>query len=417
MLDGEGIFFIEVTYRMTQKLFYDDLYAREFDAAITSCTEHDGKYTVILDRTLFYPGGGGQPCDLGTICGVDVVDVVEHGGEILHVMNALPETYRVHGVIDWPRRFEFMQQHLGEHIFAGCLHNLHGIHTQRMRIEGDNVSIDTAQPVNMRIILEAEAAANEAVYQDLPVEVIYPPLDEVKELARKLPPDDAIPPVRIVKIPGVDYVPCCGLHVSTTGQVGLVKITSCENHKGGTRIYLRCGRAAYRWVADVHNEVRKAESELVCGYDGINDKILSLKAQIHDLKAQNDTTTIHYLKPIAEKLIDDAESFGGYRVVRHVMKDSGQDEIKHMFRLLTENNNVVAFLAGVNEAGVFLTFGTGKGNKGVDVRGAFRTAIAMVEGRGGGSSFCAQGWGKNPGMLDEALEAAVSEVKNNIHEV
>ena len=305
---------------MTAKLYYEDLYDREFDAEVLSQEEHDGKYHVILNRTLFYPSGGGQPCDLGSIDGIDVLDVHEEGKDIVHVLASRLEGVNVHGILDWERRFELMQQHFGEHLLAGCLWNLHQIHTDRMRIEGENVSIDTDKPIALDAILEAEAEANRAIWADIPVEVIYPSMDEIRERARKLPPEDAELPIRIVKAEGVDYVPCCGLHVSSTGQVGLVKVTSVENHKGGSRIYLRCGKAAYRWLDSVYRELRKAEAELVCGYDGINEKIAILKGQIHDLKAQNDATMERFLKPIAENLVAGAEALGGYKLVRHVMQ-------------------------------------------------------------------------------------------------
>ena len=397
---------------MTAKLFYDDLYAKEFDAEIVSQSGHEGRYNIILDRTLFYPGGGGQPCDLGTLSGVEVLEVLEHGDDIIHITASPVEGRNVHGIIDWSRRFELMQQHLGEHLFAGCIWNLHHIHTDRMRIEGDNVSIDTDIPEDINALLEAEAAANEAVWQNIPVEVIYPDMNEIREHARKLPPANTIPPVRIVKVEGVDYVPCCGLHVSSTGQVGLVKVTSCENHKGGSRIYLRCGRAAYRWLASVYGEVRKAEAELVCGYDSINEKIAILKSQIRDLKAQNDATVSRFLKPLADSLVSEAELQGGRKIIRHIMTQSGQDDVKHLFRLITEYDpEAVALLAGVNDAGIFLTFGTSRGNKGVDVRPAFRKAIELLGGKGGGSPFCAQGWGKNAEILSEAIDEAVKTLQ------
>ena len=398
---------------MTAKLYYDDLYAREFDAEVLSQSEHEGRYHVILNQTLFYPSGGGQPCDLGTLDGIDVLDVHEEGQEIVHVLASRLEGSNVHGVLDWERRFELMQQHLGEHLLAGCLWTLHQIHTDRMRIEGDNVSIDTDKPIALDAILEAEAEANRAIWRDIPVEVIYPSMDEIRERARKLPPENAELPIRIVKVEGADYVPCCGLHVSSTGQVGLVKVTTVENHKGGSRIYLRCGSAAYRWLDDVYREVRKAEAELVCGYDGINEKIAVLKGQIHDLKAQNEATVERFLRPIAEDLAGNAETLGGYKLVRYVMK-AGQDDVKHLFRLLTAKKEVVAVLAGVNAEGVFLTFGTHKENKGVDVRPAFRKAMEILDGRGGGSPVCAQGWGKKSEALDEALDAAIVELKNSV---
>ena len=395
---------------MTAKLFYDTPYAKEFDAELLSQTEHDGNYHIILDRTLFYPGGGGQPCDLGTLNGVEVVEVIEHGEDIIHITSSPVEGKTIHGALNWERRFEHMQQHLGEHLFAGSLWNLYHIHTARMRIEGDNVSIDTDIPADMNAILEAESAANEAVWADIPVEVIFPDMAEIRELARKLPPENAIPPVRIIRVEGVDYVPCCGIHVSSTGQCGLVK-----DHKGGSRIYLRCGRAAYRWLDDVYRELRKAESELVCGYDGINDKIASLKSQIHALKSQNEALTVRYLKPLAELLLGNAEICGQYRVVTHIMPNSSQDEIKHLFKLITDNDkDSIAFLAGVNEEGVFIMAGCNKENKNVDVRPAFRKAIEILGGKGGGTTFSAQGHGKNSEAVNTAVNEAVKILKDSI---
>lgn len=389
---------------MTQKLYYEDTYAREFDAEVIS---HDGN-KLILNQTLFYPGGGGQPCDLGTINGIEVLEVIEQGEEIIHIMKEEIHDKNVHGILDWDRRFELMQQHLGEHLFAGSLWTLHHLHTDRMRIEGDNVSIDTDKPADMKAILEAEHAANESVWKNIPVEVIYPDMAEVREHARKLPPENAVMPIRIIKVEGVDYVPCCGLHVSSTGQAGLVKITSCENHKGGSRIYLKCGRAAYRWLDSLYAEVRKAESELVCGYEGINEKILILKSQIHDLKAHNDSTIDRLMKPIADNLIQNAKD----RIITHIMHGSSQEEIKHLFKLLTnENNGIISLLAGVNASGVFIIFGTHKENKNIDVRPAFKKAIEILNGKGGGSSFCAQGHGKNYEALNDALNTAVSVIK------
>ncbi len=392
---------------MTQKLYYEDLYAREFDAEVLNQFERDGKFHVILNKTLFFPSGGGQPCDTGFIDGVEVIEVIERGGEIEHVLKQELKNKNVHGVLNWERRFEFMQQHLGEHLFAGMLYNLHQLHTARMRIEGGNVSIDIDTPVKESEIFEAEAAANEAVWRDIPVEVIYPSMDEVKNFARKLPPENAELPIRIVKVEGVDYVPCCGVHVSSTGQVGLIKITSFENHKGGTRIYLKCGTAAYRWLASIYNEVRKAESELVCGYEGINEKILNLKTQIKDLKIENEKTLEKFLRPLAEDLAKN-------KIVRHVLKNSTQDDVKHLFRLITEiNHEAVVMLSSVNAGGVFIMFGTNRENKNVDVRPAFKKAISILEGKGGGSAFSAQGFadaGKSE-KLDEALDEALKELE------
>lgn len=390
---------------MAEKLYYENLYAREFDAKVLKSYKRGEDSCVVLDKTLFYPSGGGQPCDIGFINGIEVLEVLESDGEVVHVLAGELNDKKVHGVLNWQRRFEFMQQHLGEHIFAGMLYNLHRLHTARMRIESGSTSIDIDRPVSEKIIFEAEAAANEAVWRDIPVEIIYPDMNEIKNFARKLPPEDAQLPIRIVKIEGVDYVPCCGVHVNSTGQVGLIKVTSFENHKGGTRIYLKSGTAAYQWLESLYGEVRRAEHELVCGYEGINEKILSLKSQIKDLKIENEKTLEKFLRPLAEDLAKN-------QVVRYILKDSTQDDVKHLFKLIAEiNHEAVILLACNNSDGVFIMFGTNRENKKIDVRPAFKRAISILEGKGGGSCFCAQGWGKNPEKLNEALDVAESELK------
>ena len=405
---------------MTQKLYYENLYSKEFDAKIISITQDlNGNSEIILDKTLFYPSGGGQPCDLGFINNIEVLDVHEENENIIHVLktsdeNTLSENQIVHGIIDWNRRFEFMQQHLGEHIFAGCLYNLHQLHTARMRIEGDNVSLDIDTQINWDFIQESESLANEIIWQNLPVEISFPDMDEIKKFARKLPPENTNSEIRIVKIQGVDYVPCCGTHVKNTGEVGLIKITSIENHKGGTRIYLKCGRAAYRWLDSLHHEVRKAETELVCGDSSLVEKILILKNQIHDAKIERENLITHFLEPVAENLKFNSEIFNNTKIITHVMQNSNQDEVKHLFRLLTVENNFAVLIAGVNSEGIFLTFGCNRENKNIDVRPAFKHAISKLEGKGGGSAFCAQGWGKNSDEIQNIMFDATNILKNTL---
>ena len=393
----------------TKKLYYENLYAQEFDAAIVNLKNNpDGTCEIILNQTLFYPGGGGQPCDLGFIDGVEVINVCEDAEEnIIHVLkNSLPENLNhVHGVINWERRFEHMQQHLGQHLFSAMLHKLHSLHTARMRIENDNVSLDTDVQIDLNTILEAEAAANEIVWQNLPVEIIFPSMDEIKLHARKMPAAKAVPPIRIVKVGEADYVPCCGTHVNSTGQVGLIKIISFENHKGGSRIYLRCGRAAYRWLNDLWHEVKDVENELVCGDFNITEKILNLKNQIHELKINAENLTQHFLTPLAENLISSAEISGDYKIIAHVMENSSQDDAKALSKILTANNNVIALIAAENSDGAFLMFSTNKDDKKIDVRNIFKQTISQLNGKGGGASFSAQGYCKidNVEILNNAL--------------
>ncbi|MBQ9564745.1 MAG: hypothetical protein IJU98_04080 [Synergistaceae bacterium] len=400
---------------MTRKLYYEDLYQTEFDAAVLSQQERpqreepaEGGVRVTLDATLFYPGGGGQPCDLGTLGGRNVLDVVEEGDVVVHVLDGpLPEgEARVHGVIDWDRRFELMQQHLGQHLLAAVLHNRFDLHTNRMRIEGENVSMDfDGVHVEEGTVREAEAEANDVIYKNIPVKILYPNFEEVQLHARKLPPKTS-EPIRIVKVGDVDYVPCCGLHVRNTGEVGIIKVTALENHKGGTRVHLRCGRPAYRWLEVVCHEARQIQLELTCAPDRMFERVLFLKEEIRDLKARNEALLNRAAAGLAEELKGRAERVGDYSLVAHIMKDAGQDDIKRLFRALTEHPGVVALLGSVNAEGVSLAFGCNRGDKKIDVRGAFQKAISMVGGKGGGAPFQAMGQGHDAGQIQAALDAA-----------
>ncbi|MBR1673086.1 MAG: hypothetical protein IJ702_09165 [Fretibacterium sp.] len=411
---------------MTRKLYYEELYQTGFDAAVLRQENDKESVRVVLDQTLFFPGGGGQPCDLGTLNGVKVLEALEEDGTIVHVLEGpLPDGLSVvHGVIDWGRRFELMQQHLGQHLLAAALHSRFGLRTARMRIEGDNVSMDfDGVHVDEETVRQAEAEANEAIWRDIPVEVLYPGFDEVERHARKLPPKTT-EPIRIVKVGDIDYVPCCGLHVKRTGEVGVIKVTALENHKGGTRVHLRCGRAAWRWLDVVCHETRRVQVELTCGPDGMFQRVLHLKEEIRELKARNGELLDHAAAALAGRLMRDAERVGNHVLATHILQDAGQEDVKRLFHALTEHRGVVALLAGVDAQGVSLLFGCHREDTEVDVREAFQRAIAMTGGRGGGSPCCAQGRGPLPSeghgtpfaerQIKAALDAAAGVLRQKL---
>ncbi|MCR5347070.1 MAG: alanyl-tRNA editing protein [Fretibacterium sp.] len=406
---------------MTQKLYYEDLYRTEFDAAVLRHEEGKEGVRVILDRTLFYPGGGGQPCDKGTLGGRNVLDVFEEGEEIVHLLDGPITEGAVHGVIDWNRRFELMQQHLGQHLLAAVLFSRFELRTSRMRIEGDDVSMDFDNtPVDEETVRQAEEEANEAVWQNIPVEILYPDFEEVKLHARKLPPKTS-EPIRIVKVGNIDYVPCCGLHVKNTGETGIIKVTATENHKGGTRVHLRCGRAAYRWLDVVCRGARKVQLELTCGPDGMFQRVLHLKEEIRELTSRNGELLDQAAASLAERLLRDAEPVGEFVLVPHILAGAGPDEVKRLFHALTQQRGAAALLAGADPQGISLIFGCHREDKAIDVRGAFHRALEISGARGGGSPCCTQGRGplcetpeQTQARLQEAISAAAEVLRQSL---
>lgn len=205
---------------MTQKLYYDALYQKEFDADIVRQDIRNGKACVVLDKTLFYPGGGGQPCDLGILNDHPVEDVSEQNGEIVHVLGEPLPGGKVHGEIDWQRRFELMQQHLGQHILSAVFVRDYGLNTIALRLEQDALYIDLDGYVKEEKAALAETAANEIIYENIPVDVLFPDMEEIRRNSKRAIPhtDEAI---RIVKIGELDYA-------------NFTSIRNRQNHRSGT---------------------------------------------------------------------------------------------------------------------------------------------------------------------------------------
>ena len=228
----------------TAKLYETDPYVQTFTATVLVCTPAGEQFAVQLDRTAFYPEGGGQPCDTGALGAALVTDVQEHGGVITHTVSAaLPVGQTVEGRIDWARRRDHMEQHTGEHILSGTLHRLFGAENVGFHIGSPAVRMDMSVPLTAGQLAEAEAQANAVIRADAPVRCWYPAPEELAKLTyrSKKEIDGA---VRLVDAGGADLCACCGTHTRTTGQVGQIKILASENYKGGVRLSIVCGERA-----------------------------------------------------------------------------------------------------------------------------------------------------------------------------
>lgn len=241
----------------TTKLYEADVFRSEAVSRITAIQPQAGQGRagrIALEESIFYPEGGGQPADLGTLTLADgtvlnVLDVHEEGGVLWHTVDALPAGAAVGeavtGRIDWARRFDHMQQHTGEHILSGILHQMFGAENVGFHIGAGAVRMDTSVPISAEGLREAELAANRIVWQDVPVEAFYPTPEELAALTYRS--KKALEgPVRIVRIEGADVCACCGTHTASSGQVGQIKILTAENYKGGVRLAVVCGERALR---------------------------------------------------------------------------------------------------------------------------------------------------------------------------
>ena len=247
---------------MTEKLYYNDPFCKTFTATILSCTREKSGYAVTLDRTAFYPEGGGQPYDTGRleISGtqdkVKVLEVHSREGEIVHTCShPLEPGTAVTGVIDWDRRFDLMQQHSGEHIISGILCRLHHCDNVGFHLGAETVTIDYNADISWEQALEAERLANEAVWADREAEISYPLPEELAALEYRSK-KELTGRVRIVEFPEADRCACCGTHVERAGQAGLVKVLSCQKFREGVRIELLCGARALRYLGGTYDQAK-----------------------------------------------------------------------------------------------------------------------------------------------------------------
>ena len=228
----------------TRKLYYENSALRQFTARVTDCRQEKEGFLVTLDATAFYPEGGGQASDTGTLNGVAVLDVQEKEDKIFHLCaEPLTAGTVVEGEIDWDRRFDLMQQHTGEHIVSGVIHRLLGYHNVGFHMGSEYITIDFDGPITQQLLERIEAQANRAVWEDIPVRCWYPEAEALAQLPYRSKRAIAWP-VRIVQIPGIDTCACCGIHVERTGQVGFVKLFSCVKFHQGVRIEMACGGRA-----------------------------------------------------------------------------------------------------------------------------------------------------------------------------
>ncbi|MFR6359739.1 MAG: alanyl-tRNA editing protein [Sutterella wadsworthensis] len=285
------------------ELFYRDPYVREFTSKVISCVEGEKGFEVMLEDTAFYPEGGGQPADHGTIDGAAVFDVRRTPAGIVHYCEkAFDVGQDVKGVLDWERRFDNMQNHTGEHVFSGIVNARFGFDNVGFHMDDDVITCDFSGVMTEEQVAEVERACNEAIVANVEVGISFPDAEALEKLAyrsKKALKGD----VRIVDVPGCDRCACCGVHVRSTGEIGLIKVLSSMKHRGGTRVFFVCGIRALRdYEARIREtravsallsakplEISSAVERVLAESAAKDARIAAMNRTIFDLKADADS--------------------------------------------------------------------------------------------------------------------------------
>lgn len=370
----------------TVRLYDQDAYATEFEAEVLACEEVEKKekkvYQVWLDQTLFFPEEGGQSPDMGTIDGIKVLDVQIKDEVITHTLAApLAVGTMVKGVVDWKHRFYNMQQHSGEHIFSGIVHNRFGYDNVGFHLSDSIVTMDFNGVITAEDIEEIETEVNQAIIENIPVEVSYPTKEELKvlEYRSKIEIEGQ---VRIVTIPGYDVCACCAPHVRRTGEIGMLKVMNVQSYKGGVRISILCGfRAleAFRQKADIITELM---AQFSTNQEALVENVTKLKNTNQTMKNQLASAKQELMEYKVAAIPEDSENA--------ILFESDLDTpvVRNVVNGLVEKfTGICAVFVGNDESGYQFIIGS----KNKDCRQIAAALREKLSARGGGSDKMIQG--------------------------
>lgn len=387
---------------MTERVYYTDSYATEFDASIVHAEQLDGKPAVILDRTAFYPASGGQPFDTGTLGAARVLDVIDRDDEVVHVLDREVATGPVHGTIDWDRRFEHMQQHTGQHVLSAAFDRLLNARTESFHLGSASATIDVSREVSAAGIERAEHEANRIVWEDRPVAIRFADADEAAKLPlRKEPVRGGR--LRLIDVEGFDISACGGTHVARTGAIGIIAVAGWEKFRGGTRVEFVCGGRALRAYRSLRDTVVASvrlisvlPGELPAGIERMQGEAKDAKRRIKDIQSR-----LAAFEGTA--LADSAEPIGSHRVVLAGLDGWDPNGLKTIASAIVERPGHVAILLGLPApCAIVVARAT---DAGVDCSALLRSLTGRFGGKGGGRPELAQGGGLQ-GSAKDILAAA-----------
>lgn len=392
-----------------ERLYYEDSYRVEFEAQVVERLSVEQKPAVVLDRTCFYPESGGQPQDRGLIEGVEVIRVLEDDERVIHVLAKDISGQRVKGKIDWPTRFDHMQQHSGQHILSQSFYELLQAETLSFHIgeESSTVEIDLRN-VEDRELERVEKRANEVVIENREIKTYFVPEEEVKNIPlRKPPKKEGV--IRVVEVSGFDYSACGGTHLRRTGEVGLVKIIGWERIRDNIRFEFVCGRRAaedYSWknrmIIELSRKFTAHQKEILSSVDKVFSELKSLRKankKMQERMAQYE----------AAEIVEQAKE----KVIKKIFVDRTAEGLKLLaLNIIRKGDYAVLFgLKGEGRANIILACSE---DLKLDMRELLPLVSSIIKGKGGGQASLVEVAGEIPQNIDQALDEAQRYLKEKI---
>jgi len=388
---------------MTEKRYLNDSYLQTAAATVIACREWEGGYALELDRTVFFPAGGGQPCDRGTIGGCDVTDVIEQGEGVLHIVStpfAIGE--EVACAIDWPRRFDHMQQHSGEHILSFAAKELFGAVNVGFHMSAASSTLDLDVPLTQEQIESLEAKANGLAHNNLTVCLRYVEAEELPSLALRKQAQGLEGRVRIVYMPEGDSCTCCGTHVARTGEVGLIAVTGVEPYKGGVRLSFVCGARAVTYLQKIRGIVQDIARAHSCKEEDVPQALQSLRRELSGIKREHKALQTKLVHAVSKELDQQARQVKGRRLIARLV-DLPPSQLRPLAAALCETAGTLTLLLARAEEGVQYVLCCSEG-LGLDMGELAQSVNPALLARGGGRGCLAQGRAAQVSGLEGSIE-------------
>jgi len=393
----------------TRKIYHDDAYLTEFEARIVERREIEEQPAVVLDRTAFYPESGGQSCDLGTIDGVEILRVEENEGAILHVLKSSVDADAVHCRIDWPRRFDRMQQHSGQHILSQAFYEILKGETRSFHL-GDEVStVEIGIPkITDETLDRVEIRANAVVFENLDVRTSFVLEDRIQKVPLRRPPkkgEDGL--IRVVDIGEFDYSACGGTHVRRTGEIGLIKIVKWDKLRGNLRFEFVCGGRALRDYQMKNLVVRAAATAFSAADGDIPAAIENAQAEIKDQKKRARRLEERVAAFEAARMI--AEARGG-PIIRAAFEDRSPEEARFLALNIIKQGDFFVLFAAPGEGRSHLILAASE-SFGFDARTLIPVVSGVLTARGGGGRSLVELVTEETGKAAAAIDAVFRHIE------
>lgn len=399
---------------MTEKLYYKDAYQFEFTAEVLSCTPQNNRFCVVLNRSCFYPGGGGQPHDLGWLNDLPVIAVRKTDDNIFHYTEQPLARGPVRGKIDSERRLDYTQQHTGQHILSQALVRVGNYQTVSVHFGADytTVEIDKAG-VSDEALGKAEALGNEIIRQNLPVKIHWVSPAEVQKFAvRKLPPK--VKKARIVEIDNFDYSMCGGTHVRRTGEVGLIKIVGQEKIRGNLRLVVKIGKRAF---SDYDSKTKLVESlvkNLSCGQNDILQRVTDLQNQIRENRKDMSDLWRRLMSFESRAAVEAATETGGVKFIQKTFNCANNMAVKIFTEQVLSQSCCLLTVFNMNGESFSWTIAQSVGDK-INLQNFVNPLLPIIGAKGGGTQQKMQGGGQKRNGIPGFLAQLKKKFEEELH--